>query len=704
MIGAMPAEKRTARQPRHWLQPPQTTVRGEALQDVVLIGSRHEADITAAISSAPLRAGKRGIASLTITVTDRDRELLGPLLDRDEDLLLDDNIDTEIAGIWWRLQGVTPNDQGWELRLEDRAGAWLRRHDKYLKAVRGRTRRTEFVRRLYGEAGGGIPLFVPELLDKQRVARSERPSATAKSFKTSESNSLKASRSGSGWPASETPTVKNVKASSSQLRAIVGILEECRRQGCSPRVTIAALMAATQESGMTLSAGTTGDDDTGLFQQGRPWISLASLRDPAKCCRAFLLGGREAKVGGTGDPPGWKQEHGSLRNAKGSLTEMISDVQEPAARYRGEYAKWEKEATRTYELWAKAGGGAGTAAPASTATTGKAKAYVFERGQDGKREDSVTCIQRLAEEVGWNHWIFGNTGVFASDEELIGAPRGLVIDRADEGVVGGPTWVWDTRKPATSMSVEVLVDQLPEPGQVTIVENEGPASGLWLIDTVDCDLAQPYDTARGGLALRATLGLARPQGKKPEPAPEYAAAVSDPDSRSSRSSGGSGELTRKGNKVFGGTVRDRIVFAAKEAARLDAAGQRLRRSGGDGYEQRGSYTVSQGITGEKTSGQRSDCSQFAAAMYWSAGAGDPSGQDYRAGYTGTLYANADRVSSPMPGDLVMYGAPPGAHVEIYVGNGKTIGHGDPAVDYSTPHGRSDFRGFYRPRVLAGKGR
>jgi hypothetical protein len=672
------------------LQPPQTTVQGNALQNVVLIGSKHEADITAAISAAPMRASKKAVASLTVTVIDRDRELLGPLLDRDEDLLLDDNIDVQISGIWWRLQGVTPNDQGWELRLEDRAGAWLRRHDKRLKVSRGRVTRAQFVRRLYGEAGGGIPLYVPELLDKQRVAKGERPTASA--TKTERESDTKASSSSGGWPASERPTVKGQKANDSQLKAIVGILEECRRQGCSPRVTIAALMAPTQESGMTLSAGTTGDDDTGLFQQGRPWISLASLRDPAKCCRAFLLGGREAKVGGTGDPPGWKQEHGSLRNAKGSLTEMISDVQEPAARYRGEYAKWEKEATRTYELWSKAGGGEGTASESSASSTGKAKAYVFERGQDGKREDSVTCIQRLAEEVGWNHWIFGNTGVFASDEELMSAPRGLIVDRSDEGVVAGPTWVWDARKAASSLSVEVLVDRLPEPGQVAIVENEGPASGLWLIDTVDCDLAQPYDTVGGGLALRATLGFARPQGKKPEPAHEYAAAASAPDSRSGSSSSDGGKLTRKGNKVYGGTVRDRIVFAAKEAARLHANGQRK-----SFYSQPGTFTVSHGITGESR-GQRSDCSQFAAAMYWTAGAGDPSGQDFRGGYTGTLYSHSTKVSKPLPGDLCMYPA----HVEIYVGDGKTIGHGSAPVDYATPRGIPNFRGYYRPNVLKGK--
>ncbi len=133
----------------------------------------------------------------------------------------------------------------------------------------------------------------------------------------------------------------------------------------------------------------------------------------------------------------------------------------------------------------------------------------------------------------------------------------------------------------------------------------------------------------------------------------------------------------KGNKVTGGTPRQRVVAAARHAAWLDSTGKRH-----SFYSQPGAWDVDHGITGE-TRGHRSDCSQWVTAIYRSAGLPDPNGKNYAGGYTGTLSSHGKHISRRQlkPGDLVLYGPGTHEHVELYVGPGEeTIGHGSDPVD------------------------
>lgn len=62
-----------------------------------------------------------------------------------------------------------------------------------------------------------------------------------------------------------------------------------------------------------------------------------------------------------------------------------------------------------------------------------------------------------------------------------------------------------------------------------------------------------------------------------------------------------------------------------------------------------------------------DCSGWVTACYRWAGAPDPSHLNYRwVGWTGTLLEHGVKVASPMPGDLIIYGPPPGHHVVVYM--------------------------------------
>ena len=91
---------------------------------------------------------------------------------------------------------------------------------------------------------------------------------------------------------------------------------------------------------------------------------------------------------------------------------------------------------------------------------------------------------------------------------------------------------------------------------------------------------------------------------------------------------------------------------------------------------------------------RSDCSQFAAAVYKAAGCPSPANVDYQWASTFSMVKSphARFTSTPKPGCLGMYGTRAAPHhVEIYIGEPgqEFIGHGTAPIDSKTP-GRPDY--------------
>ena len=72
-------------------------------------------------------------------------------------------------------------------------------------------------------------------------------------------------------------------------------------------------------------------------------------------------------------------------------------------------------------------------------------------------------------------------------------------------------------------------------------------------------------------------------------------------------------------------------------------------------------------------GLRSDCSQWLRAVYMKAGTPDPGT------YTGAQMQRGHPTKHPKAGDILINAA----HVELYIGDGKTIGHGSPPIDHNT---------------------
>lgn len=150
------------------------------------------------------------------------------------------------------------------------------------------------------------------------------------------------------------------------------------------------------------------------------------------------------------------------------------------------------------------------------------------------------------------------------------------------------------------------------------------------------------------------------------------------------------KVTIRGNTATGGSKRQRLKAVALASAHACSTGAR-----NNFYSQAGSWDIDHCISGERY-GERSDCSSWVTSVYKSCGLPDPNAYRYTGGYTGTLVSGGTPVSSPKPGDLVIYGSGTGHHVEMYVGPGsKTIGHGSAPVDPGVIDlfGDGDFRFF-----------
>lgn len=290
--------------------------------------------------------------------------------------------------------------------------------------------------------------------------------------------------------------VMGQRASATQRRVIDGCLAQAEKDGASRRVMVAVIMCITQESGAgRLMDVMTGNDDVGIFQQGRNWISVEGAKDPAAATHAFLITG----------PSSWKKVHGGVKVAPGDLNAAIVKVQISV----GGYGQWEAEAERTVEEWLGNGGSEGD--------TTVSKRYTFTRGERrGSKEDSWEAADRLIKEVGGFRWAAANTFYCVSGDELRMQAPSLTI-RGDEGWLRkSPAWSWASRRSINEMTLEVLADRWDVmPGGLVVLHRAlGAMSGRWLVHQVSgASLDSP----------EATVLLRRPAVLRPEPPNERVA-------------------------------------------------------------------------------------------------------------------------------------------------------------------------------------
>lgn len=289
-------------------------------------------------------------------------------------------------------------------------------------------------------------------------------------------------------------TVKGKKATVRQRNVLDGILDQCEDDGASRRVMVAAVMCAIQESVAGEEQGRTGDDDLGIYHQGRNWIDEAGAKDPRRATHAFLITG----------PTSWKKVHGGVKRAPGDLNAALMKVQISV----GGYAPWESEASDIVDAWLDAGG------TTASESDGIIKRYSFTRGErGGERENSWEAADRLVKEVGAFRWAAANVFYAVSMDELRRGKPSLTI-HGDEGWLRmHPAWTWSSRRSITEMTLEVFADRWDVmPGGVVLLHRKlGAMSGRWVVFNVS------------GPALdspEATVVLRRPVRLREEPASE----------------------------------------------------------------------------------------------------------------------------------------------------------------------------------------
>ena len=429
--------------------------------------------------------------TVTVALTDREGVLADVLTDP-----LSGKTTTAarivLAGAMYVLAGGSVDETGgrWELRFEDVVASQMRLFTRPVSFNRSSTSRPGAVLRLLQEAStpplAAINYWLPEL-----YAAGSAPD-----------------RRGTGGAPADAFKVKGKAATSRQREVIDGILTRARKLGASRRVMVGCLMAATQESVMGLEQAQTGNDDTGIFQQGRNWISVEGASQPGAATTAFLITG----------PTSWKKVHGSIKNASKPLWQMVYEVQNCRADLATQYGKWEAESKRSVEAWLAAGGE--VIADDSGDNGGE---YVFARGDQGSRETSWDATGRWAQDVGAHRWAQRNVFCWVSDNELRAGAPALTIDGSEPWLLsplGG--YEFSAARAVETCSFKLQADSWALlVGAAVDVTDHGVLDGRWIV----------RDAPGGIVSPEVAVTLSRPVSRAPEP---------PADTSATRTTGGTG--------------------------------------------------------------------------------------------------------------------------------------------------------------------
>lgn len=544
--------------------PPQTP--DDVILDVVRKASR-DVDISQAITGGELERTMEGASTLTLQVLDAHRVLLrSPDLQR--------KIDLEYDGNWWRLVKVSKSGDAVTLTFEDRDVAFLRTHTKPRKVARDKMTRAEFVRSLAREVKAShIDFYSPEVHERQPIGKAAQD---AKPKRRKESD--RQDRRQKGLMHAAGLTVKGVRATAEQRRNAQRVLDVADTLKAGPKATEALMIAVIAES---LIKNLTGGDasSVGILQLLSMHLhgstsTHGGRRDIELVCRMFL------RDGFTG--PGGAMKLAS-KNPSWDAADVTATVQgnrDGAASYR----PWIAEARK----WIAAYGG-----PTGTDTGGvsgsvRHKRYEFTRGQAGKKEDSWTAIQRLADEVRWRAFMDNGRLYFVSEDRLITSQARYVISEDDDGV----NWIdfdVDQGKVGAELTVSCRAGLFAvRVGSVMAVQGLGIANGRYLVSSV----------RRSLFSTDTEITLKAPTPKLPEPEAERIEVRSK-----SKRPKVNGSASGKSASLAGRNLPDEVVRAYKRVDFIDSKNYRYLWAGGHNATFSGPF----------------DCSGFVSSVLHAAG-------------------------------------------------------------------------------------
>lgn len=552
--------------------------------------------------------------------------------------LLTNESSVVIDGLMFRLVGIeVSEDRKVILSFEDESVAALRTEDRYIKEDRAQTTRAQFAMRLV--RSGTLPLSIEFISPELQVEQPvEQPERQVERERRR--------AFGISMEDQEDITVKGQVPTRVQINNINRVLSTGVQLKANRKVLVASIMTIIQESNaMNLELGKGHLDSVGLFQQRislRPrWPASRDIREDAA---AFF---RTAK-------------RIDATNPRLALWALCNAVQRPAYEFRTLYDKWREESKKIVNVFGYAS--------SEDETVIREDSYIFSRGTPDEKENSWECLQRLAEEVNWRCFSVSGTIYFISDEHLFRSSTRATIHDGTPGVLGIEA-NYDSGQEVGEINVRCQLSRWgAPPGSVVKVTRLGPLNGKWLVHSIYRSLFE----RDGDVVLR------KPLPKLPEPAARQI------------------EIEREislefGLEIEGGTIREKIVAVAEEM---------LSRKRFYTYRQFRPYPSD--IFSEDAY-NKLDCSSFFILVYKSAGAIDPNGTGYDGtGWTVSLAKRGRWTNNPRLGDAVFYGRLRSRpeHVDVYIGDSKTIGFGSTPIRKKNVDYRSDFLGYMTFRVSA----
>lgn len=649
---------------------PAKPVRAATLGDVrvdefLLDGRPLDANVVNALVDVSLNRAIDGATALVATIADPQLKLLNSkLLAKAVDLWIDD--------LPFRLADLTLTDEdgspGMQLEFEPRAIAKLRSLNDPMHASRGDKTRAEFLKAMMDKAG--VKFVCPRLHERQPI-QSVADAMTPAQKKAARHPGLKSTAK---------VTISGKHADGEQLKQIDRAMSVAHSLNAVTLAQMAMICAGIGESGFRAIPNSAGSGYSGVFQADPKNIPSSDTEAQA---HAFLSGGKGFQQGGA---MALAAAHPDM--SPGEIATRVEASGQPGSFYD----RFRDEATAILEAFGTSAGDVSSPVRQEYAVAYMFRTLPAEETSDLTDENYWACARRLADEVNWRLWEEADTVYFMTDEDIMSSRVEVTIEPGTDGV-NSVTGQVSTRRPEQEVTVQCDARRW-QAGPATVVELEGygprptsshtmTLSGRWLVATIDRQSLFATDT---------TITLHRRQKAKVEPAHDVRTRASTPgavDSSGVNLSTGSG---------LSGSTRDKVVQAAKKAAKLSAADPTYY-----WYSQAGTWKHDvfardqrgvgpQGLPGGTR--HRSDCSTFVIQCFEKAGCQLPP-ELSGAGFTGTLADQGIKTTKPQPGDICLYGSgPPYRHVELYVGDGKTIGHGDAKVDAGTPNGPSGFAGYW----------
>lgn len=539
----MPTKAVTKLQPSRLLDQNQLMVTDVELNtlNLALKGSA-SLSVVEAVTGAEVSRTIEGSSTVTITLFDRDREIL-------RSGRVSKGVDINIDGLWFRLAGVDKNGDVLTLTFEDREVALLRTYMSPFTVRRAKLSRQRFIKRLVDEVKEmKIPFVCPEI---DKIVKTDpiidTPQTHGETIYARNAGFPPVAVPGGGSGFTADITVNGIPASGIQMDNTDRVLRVGQARGASYSCMVAAVEVINEESGALNLSGSLDGLSAGLFQQIEEphryaWGTHAQVTNIEWAANRFFDGAlaayasnpamtpeyiaMNAQVAGNQEAriiPIWRKfrEEAARTVARWGVVvgthSAAIDAQTTIEEHRLELHQNNQDVT-TEDLaqeFKNLGSTQGSSSPIIDALKNQSKDYQFTRGQltykDGqpklRPESSWACSGRLADEVNWRRFVVSGTFYYVSEPYLFRSKPVMRITEDTPGIISiDGNYLTYTKNAAATVTAHIGRWEAP-PGSMIEIFDCGLISGRWLVTEISRNL---FNTT-------ATINLKKPRPTMPEP-------------------------------------------------------------------------------------------------------------------------------------------------------------------------------------------